>query len=39
MLSIGSFHDVEIADAMGPDLVAVGASPFDDGDLGGDVAN
>lgn len=30
-LLIGTFHDVEIADAMGPDLMAVGASP-----LGGD---
>ncbi len=27
-LSVGTFHDVEIADALGPDLVAVGATPF-----------
>ncbi|MEO8163524.1 MAG: 30S ribosomal protein S12 methylthiotransferase RimO [Ilumatobacteraceae bacterium] len=39
LLAVGSFHDVEIADAMGPDLVAVGASSFDEGDLGGDGAN
>lgn len=33
MLSVGTFHDVEIADALGPDLVAVGAAAFEgDGD-------
>jgi tRNA A37 methylthiotransferase MiaB len=26
-LEVGTFADVEIADAMGPDLIAVGASP------------
>ena len=38
-LPIGTFHDVEIADAMGPDLVAVGATPIDTTDIGDDVAN
>ena len=39
LLAIGSFHDVEIADALGPDLVAVGAAPFDDRESGGADAN
>jgi ribosomal protein S12 methylthiotransferase len=38
-LEVGTFHDVEIVDAMGPDLVAVGASAFEDGDAGGDGDN
>jgi ribosomal protein S12 methylthiotransferase len=28
-LPVGTFHDVEITDALGPDLVAVGATPFE----------
>jgi ribosomal protein S12 methylthiotransferase len=39
LLATGTFHDVEIADAMGPDLVAVGATPFDGSDLGDSDAN
>ncbi len=38
-LEVGTFHDVEIVDALGPDLVAVGASAFEDGDAGGDGDN
>jgi len=39
LLAIGTFHDVEISDAMGPDLVAVGATLIDDADNGDDDAN
>ncbi len=39
LLAIGTFHDVEIADALGPDLVAVGAAPFDDRESGVGSAN
>ena len=38
-LPIRTFHDVEIADAMGPDLVAVGATPFENDHDGNDDAD
>lgn len=39
LLATGTFHDVEIVDAMGPDLVAVGATPFEHDHEGDDDAN
>ncbi|MEK7295326.1 MAG: 30S ribosomal protein S12 methylthiotransferase RimO [Actinomycetota bacterium] len=38
-LPVRTFHDVEIADAMGPDLVAVGATPFENDHDGNDDAD
>lgn len=38
-LPVRTFHDVEIADAMGPDLVAVGATPFENDHEGDANAN